>query len=390
MRSAGWPLPFTARALDGALPIFFAVTAAVVAYPIVWEATTRFGVITAGFAALILTSLSIVLIVAGRTFSLSSLAWIAAAGATFDALLLAFATKDVIPFMLELSIVGVAAFLAKANFVGAVLAVESDLVAAVLIALPLVAGSSHGTVPVAGALLLFALVWVPVGGHATEQVAAASLIGIAGASTLLLSVSGRTILWSVAALIAAEIAPARHLTAGEHRVHRAERGLGSYGSRRTVAFFSSRRRPWPSRGEALIIPLPAFVAASLCLAAFLRKENIVLLAIAACGVISIAMYAVSAATGVASEGAHALLHTAVLSAIATALASAGRMGRVRQASRLAIVLLVLTGAKLALQDLRAGSAALIFGALAVYGIAILSIGRLRRIDVTSSATGQTL
>ena len=58
----------------------------------------------------------------------------------------------------------------------------------------------------------------------------------------------------------------------------------------------------------------------------------------------------------------------------------------RQASRLAIVLLVLTGAKLALQDLRAGSAALIFGALAVYGIAILSIGRLRRIDVISSAT----
>ena len=364
--------------------VFYAFTAAVIAYPIVWEATTRFGVITAGFAALILASLSIVLIVAGRAFSLSPLAWIAAAGATFDALLLAFATKDVIPFMLELSIVGVVAFLANANFVGAVLAVESNIVAVVLIALPLVAGSQQERAPVSVALVLFALVWVLVwacnragcGGLADRygrRLGIAALRLCTDNSVERRRADGRG------------DRPARQPEAAGRRFHRTERSLGSHRRRQQRTFSvhcCGGGRPWRSDGDSVAGlrrsgPLSGRFPAK-------RKRR-------APGDrrvrgISIAMYAVSAAAGVASEGAHALLHTVVLSAIATALALAGRVGRLRQASRLAIVLLVLTGAKLALQDLRAGGAALIFSALAVYGIAILSIGRLRRVDVTSSAT----
>jgi len=60
----------------------------------VWEATTRFGVLSANVAALVLAALSIGLIEAGRRYSRQSFAWIAAAGATCDAILLAYGTKS--------------------------------------------------------------------------------------------------------------------------------------------------------------------------------------------------------------------------------------------------------------------------------------------------------
>jgi hypothetical protein len=99
-----------------------------------------------------------------------------------------------------------------------------------------------------------------------------------------------------------------------------------------------------------------------------------------------AMYALSLSIGSAGEGVHALVNTAVLAAASVALTWAGRLWQVREASQLAIVLLVLTGAKVVAQDLRTGTAAMMFITLAIYGSAMLAIAKIR---VTSSDSAQS-
>jgi hypothetical protein len=356
--------------------IFYATTASIVAYPIVWEAATRFGVLSANMAALVLAALSIALIEAGRRYAFPSLAWIAATGATCDAILLAYATKSLIPFLIELTIISAVAFVLHAEAAGWVLAIESDLVAIVLILLTLLDQSNDGRTMAAVCLFVFAAIWIAVSPRAMIQSAAASLIGIGGGTALLLEAPARTILWSVAALAAAEIArrgSSRTLTVTfivQSAVWGAFAAIGG-------GLFSFAGAALLNHGEAMAIPLPAIIGAALCLAAFLRERSVVLLGIALCGAASMAMYALSLSIGNAGEGVHALVNTGVLAAASVALAWAGRLWQVRQASQLAIVLLVLTGAKVVAQDLRTGTAAMMFIALAVYGSAMLAIAKIR-------------
>ncbi|MEO6487366.1 MAG: hypothetical protein ABIO78_05400, partial [Thermoanaerobaculia bacterium] len=109
---------FAARAGRRSAAVFHCVVAAAVAYPVVWEVTTRFGVLSAVTAALLLAGFSIALIFVARLHALPLPAWIAAAGATLDALLLAYATKEVIPFLVALTLIGVVALLLSMNHVG--------------------------------------------------------------------------------------------------------------------------------------------------------------------------------------------------------------------------------------------------------------------------------
>ncbi len=355
--------------------IFYATTASIIAYPIVWEAATRFGVLSANMAALVLAGLSIALIEAGRRYAFPSLAWIAATGATCDAILLAYTTKSLIPFLVELTIVSAVAFLLHAEAAGWVLAVESDLIAVALIFLTLLDPSNDGRTMAAVCLFIFAAIWIAVSPRAMIQSAAASLIGIAGGTALLLVEPARTILWSVAALAAAEIArrgSSRTVTVTflvQSAVWGAFAAIGG-------GLFSFAGSALLSR-EVLAIPIPAIIGAALCLAAFLRARSVVLLGIALCGAAAMAMYALSLSIGNDGEGVHALVNTAVLASASVALALAGRLWQVREASQLAIVLLVLTGAKLVAQDLRTGTAAMMFIALAVYGSAMLAIAKIR-------------
>jgi hypothetical protein len=356
--------------------IFYAVTAAIVAYPIVWEAATRFGVLSANMAALVLTLLSIALIEAGRRYAFPSLAWIAATGATCDAILLAFATKALIPFLLALTIVSAVAFVLHAKAAGWLLAIESDLIAILLLILTLLDPASDGRLTAAACLLLFAVICIAVSPRAMIQSAVASLIGIVGSSALILPAPAMTILWGVAALVAAEIArrsssPSSNIT---FLVQSAVWGsLAAIGG----GLFSFAGAALIQRGEGLTIPLAALGAAALCLIAFLRARSVVLLGIALCGAASMAIYGMSLSIGAASEGVRALVNTTVLAIASIALAAIGRRWDIREASQLAIVLLVLTGAKVVAQDLRTGTAAMMFIALAVYGGAMLAIARIR-------------
>jgi hypothetical protein len=371
---------------------FYAPAAAIVAYPIVWEATTRFHVMSASVAAMIVAAFSIALIVVGRTLSMEWLAWIAAGGATLDTLLLAWATKDLTPFLLELTAIGVAAMLLSMNWVAWMLAIESGLFALLLIATTLLDDKpprimavlivfavawlvKPGVQAIAGALIGFggATAIVMLRGVPATSVAIAELIiaavlyalafrrdetydsiagGIAalGGAILLLSPAGRAIAFGLAAIGAAEIA-----------------------RRRASAPFAAQSAIWgvlaPIGGAASM-----GIAAALCFVAFLRKRNIVLLAVAAGGATAlIAMH----------DGVPALLRSAILAGIALALAVAGRQWRIREASQLAIVALIIAGLQVVIEVLRAGNAATMFIALAMYGGAMLGIARLRK---TATAT----
>lgn len=373
-----------ARAGRRSAAAFHAAVAAIVAYPIVWEATVRFHVLRAVTAALLLVVFSIALIVVGRlggksrlapaTPALQAAAWIAVAGATLDALLLAYATKELIPFALELTVVGVVALILSMNYVGWLLAIESDLFAIALIIATLLDQSKDSRSPAVVTLLVIAIAWMTVTSRASVQVAAASLIGVAGASALVLSPFAMTILWGVAAVVAAEIA--RHMSSRVFALQSAAWGMfaaigGGLVTFAAVVIFGDDR--------TAIIPEPALIAAALCLVAFARTDfaRLPLLAVATCAAAAVAIHAAATAIG-GSPNTHAIVRTMILAVAAVTMASIGRMWRMPEASQLAIGTLALAGVQVIAQELRAGTAAIMFIALAVYGGAMLAIARLRR------------
>jgi hypothetical protein len=380
--ATAWIIAAVLAARAGRRPaaVFHSAVAAMVAYPIVWEATTRFGVLSAVTAALLLVGFSIALILVAHLHDLQWPAWIAVAGATMDALLLAWATKDVIPFLLELTLVGGVALFLSMNSVGWLLAIESDLFAIVLVVITLLDPSKEGRAAVVTSLLLFVLAWMTTIARAGPQVAAASLIGLAASSALVLPSSATTILWACAAVVAAEIA--RRLRSPAFAVQSVAWGiLAAIGG----GLFSFAASVLVQQSEPAAIPIPAMIAAALCLVAFLRLDfaRVLPLAIATCGLAAILIHASLAIVGGASANVLALVRTIVLAAIAVALASIGRRWSVREASQLAAALLLMTGVQVIAQELRAGTAAIMFIALAVYGSAMLAIARLRRTPPTS-------
>lgn len=380
--AVGWGVAavYAARAERRLNALFLIAVAAIVAYPIVWEATTRFHVLSATAAAVLLAGMSIALIAMARRFSLQTPAWIAFAGATFDALLLAYATKEVIPFALELTIIGIVAFLLSMSYTGWLLAIESDLVAIFLIIAAAIDESKDSRSPIVIALLLFAALWMIVTARVPAQVAVASLIGLAGAAALVLPTSSAAILGGVAAVVAAEIA--RQLSWRIFALQSAAWGLFAGVAGGLFTYTASAF----VEGDAIVAtPLPALMTAALCLAAFFRLNfaRLPLLAIAACGAAGLTIHgAMRMLDG--SAVTHALLRTAILVVMALALASIGRVWRVREASQLGAVTLVLTGVQVIVQELLTGRPGIMFVALAIYGSAMLGIAKLRKTPTASA------
>ena len=349
---------------------FHCAVAAIVAYPIIWEATTRFHVLSAITASILLVIVSVAFIAVARLYALESPAWIAVAGATLDALLLAYATKELIPFALGLTVAGVIAFLLSMTYVGWLLAIESDLFAIFLLAAAVLDQSQENRSAVVITLLVFAILWMAVTSAATAQAAAASLIGIGATSTLVLSPLAMTILCGVAAVIAAEIARRRSWlvfawqSAAWGIIAAIGGGLFTFAAAVMI-------------GDGRAIPIAALIASVFCLAAFVRLESIrlPLLAIAAIGIAAIAIHF---GTMMFAGGA-AVVRTIILCAAAVVLASIARRWRMAESSQLAVGTLIVAGVQVIAQELRSGSPAIMFIALAIYGSAMLAIARLRSV-----------
>jgi hypothetical protein len=400
--------------------IFYAATSACVAYPLVWEAVTRFHVLGGVSAAFVAGVFSIALIAEAKKVDLLPLAWIAAAGATVDALLLSYATSDVVPFLIELTVLGIVATIAAETIVAALFAIESDLLAAFLIGFTLIRSLRTSTTAIA-ALLAFGLLWLAFSRLQRAQAIAASAFGFGGAamlvamqhvsplaagllmlsaagfafgaalyagddllaisaaiaalsgSAILLQGNARTIVWAGAALVAAELA--RRKSSPVFAAQSALWGLLAVSVGGLFSFTVAVLLAKPA-----VIPITALVATMFCLAAFLRQSRwrLVLLVIVVCGAAALTVDAASLLFAPATSSGQALLRTLVLATGAVALAFVGRFMGLREASQVAAALLVLIAVKLVAHDVRVGSAAMLFVTLAVYGGAMIAIAKLRR------------
>src|SRR4051812_11109920 len=103
--AAAWIVAASRAARDGRrmAATVHAAVAAIIAYPIVWEATTRFAAMPAIVAAFVITLFTIAMFFVAHRDALPIAAAIGAAGATLDALLLAYATQNVTAFVFVLT-----------------------------------------------------------------------------------------------------------------------------------------------------------------------------------------------------------------------------------------------------------------------------------------------
>ncbi len=376
---------FAARSGQRTAAVFHCVVAGVVAYPVLWEATTHFHVLSAVTGALLLAGFTLSLLFVAHVHELTLPAWIAVVGATLDALLLAYATKELIPFLFVLTFIGVVALMRSNGYVAWLLAVESSLFAILVIIATLLDPSRDSRAPAVVALLLFAIAWMTVTSRASVQASIASLIGIAGASALVLSSAETTILWGFAAVVAAEIARSTSL-----RVFALQSATWGVLAAIGGGLFSFAAAVLVGNDITIVTPAPALIAAALCLVAFARLDfaRLPLLAVATLGAAAVTIHAVASAIH-GGPGTQALVRTAVLSATAVALASIGRKWSMPDASQLAVATLALTGVKVIAQELRTGTATIMFIALAIYGGAMLAIARLRSAPASLKAAHES-
>lgn len=86
---------------------FHALTAALVGFPLLWEATTRFALFGAASGAVVVAVFAGILLIAARRTGIEATAWFGALGATGAAVALAVNTSGYVPYTLALAGVGV-------------------------------------------------------------------------------------------------------------------------------------------------------------------------------------------------------------------------------------------------------------------------------------------
>ena len=89
--------------------LFHGLTAALVAYPLAWETTARFALVTPTGGAVVLVVFTALMLLTARRCRLEALAWIGALAGTSTAIVLAVATTAFIPYTLVVTLIGVAA-----------------------------------------------------------------------------------------------------------------------------------------------------------------------------------------------------------------------------------------------------------------------------------------
>lgn len=88
---------------------FHGASVTLVAYPLLWEAITRFALMTPTVGAFVLAGITGAALLTARRKQIETLAWFAALGATATAVALAVATGTFIPYTVVVALVGIAA-----------------------------------------------------------------------------------------------------------------------------------------------------------------------------------------------------------------------------------------------------------------------------------------
>lgn len=346
---------------------FHAVTAAVIAFPLVWETTIRFAVMPAVVASILLGAFGVAFLWTAVRNQQQLLAWIGTVAATIAA----FAIGPSPIILVVVAAIGVATSIGARQweFASWPAALASNIIALIVIFT-----RPAGT---AAALIVFTVLWAataavrrkPSEVSAVVQATVAILIGIGGTTLLLLpSAATASLVWSLLAVTTAELARRTHSRALSIQsvVWILAASVAGGLLLATVGAFT---------GDAASVELPpeALACGSAAIFGFLRlpggAEKIVMLSIFLCmtftGVLTIVLPSFSSA----------LLRTAVLAIFASLLAIVGRLMENRVASILARAVLVVGGLKLLAEDLRVGSAAILVISFACYGLALLIVAR---------------
>ncbi|HEY3350149.1 MAG TPA: hypothetical protein VGM13_10270 [Thermoanaerobaculia bacterium] len=376
------------------------LTAALVAYPLVGEAATRMGAFTPAAAAVAVAVVTGALVAAGRRADLSVLVWtgILAGAATAAALFVATGSIAVfLGFLLALY----AAALALRRGPGAEGLEWPPGVAAVLFfALGAwLSTRAEGTperwtalTPAGIALLAAALVALALLGAAHDAKArglaptdvlqpAAALTVAAG---VLFGGSAVSVLWGLLGIVLAARAPRdgrgwmAWLSAGLVTGAALLSGL----LRQVLAAFLAGPDAAPAAtGPAVLAAIAALVAfivaaAGAPSAPVLKPGPTLASAAIASG--AVLALAVALAPFTSAAPGLALVRTALLCAAALAAAWTSRWPRLKTLALLSLPILAAVGLKLLFEDLRAGSAATLFAAFALYGATLLLVPRLLR------------
>lgn len=144
--------------------LFDCASAAVIAYPLVWETTVRFRLMSATAAVTLLLTVSLILLWIASRDRMEHVAWIATSGAAVSFIAIALGTGSSLPAMLAATIFAVAAVQLSARasweFTAWPAILASDLLALHLIGMALLKRSEHSAATVVTGLILFAAIWI--------------------------------------------------------------------------------------------------------------------------------------------------------------------------------------------------------------------------------------
>ncbi|HEV8660082.1 MAG TPA: hypothetical protein VGS96_15860 [Thermoanaerobaculia bacterium] len=399
------------RAMSRGGPIvamFDAGTAAVITAAVLWEATTRFHLLTVPIASALVVMASLALLFIARRQRSVAMATIAAVMASVTCIGIAIGAADVAGPMIAATIVGIAtSWLAvRMNWpicLTLFVAAASDSLAVPLIVMTTMDKVPYGVTVVEVALIVFAVLWM-IGPVALGQPVVAALIGLGGgaivaafhgghptaiatvcfvisavayfaafarARTALLIVAAIAtaigslliieplavaIMWAAIAVLSSAIA--RRFSWDAMSVHAACWAV--------AAFAAAVRSP-----IALLVVFTAAAIALWMMARDVARSRLVLLSVATASLI----LAVASFASFDQRPLPALHRTAILVIVAVILSMISRY--VPEATTIARVVLVIAGLKLLVEDLRLGQATMIVVALVLYGGAIVIVARRR-------------
>jgi len=326
---------------------FYAGTAAAIAFPLVWETTTRFHYVSPAAGGACASLIGVILLLVAWHNDEQVIAWIGGIGSIL--VTIAIVKEDaLLPLMIAGSVVGAAtlhvSILMKWKFVALPTAVLTNGLAAMTIGLPLLRGTIEHPGRIIAALLAFAAVWLAIIFREQQL----SIFEIVESALLLtIGVGG-----------AAIIAAASH----QYAIPLA----ALYAAIAIAAFF--RKWHWPA---LYLITLAALLTLDLRFAAMLIAICAFIAMLRAGGNAALLTISILLLFAIAGEDRGPLIRTCILAAVAAALA----LGSQFIVARIVLVSAVI---KLIVEDVRVERAAMLAISFVSCGLAMLVVARCVR------------
>ena len=333
---------------------FHAATAAAIAFPLVWETTTRFQYVSTTVGGACAALIGVVFLLVAWRRDEQAIAWIGSIGSI--AVTIAIARPDaLLPLMISGSIVGAAtlhvAIVMHWKFVALPAAVLTNALAAMTIGMPILRGTIANPGEIILALLAFVAVWLAIiileGTNTFFDIIETSLllfVGVGGAAVIAATSHQYFIPLAIVYALAA-LATAKHEWIALYLI--------AISLVLTATF---------TVGAAIYL-VCCFIAA---VRTKLPGSRVALLTISVLLLFLIA-----------GSGQGALFRTCLLAALAAGLALASRLGAPATGT-VARIVLVAGGLKLLAEDVRVENATMLVISFVSYGLAMLTVSRCVR------------